>query len=437
MFEHPGRVRWPLLAGGLFALALAIALETLPWVMLAGSVIGPWILLTGARAARAGAVFALSLFTVSAILLACDRPPQALFTQDLLAYSIAYVWLAGGIALALIAAACVAHMPKVTLRTGLGAAAALCIGGVYLHFYPDLLKGPYGAMDQKLAALFFANLEEALPITQRYNLYNILLCSATGLIASGSALFFWRQESGGKKWGWFLVALLIASSLGFALFYQIRVLVYTLAFVPLALTEFARRCWLWLGTHSKGREQFWGEIGLVLLIGPLFAILLPAVQDGRSFGGGVLLFPAQGFDDTCSLKDAEDVLRQLPPARIMNVIDSGPDILFNTPHTAMSAPYHTNVRGNLDALDFFTATDPARAYEIARRDRIDLVLLCRQVPDMYLAGPGPHYVQFPNGEIRIKDDASLAGQLAQYKAPDWLQQIPLPPSSNFVLFAVK
>ena len=121
----------------------------------------------------------------------------------------------------------------------------------------------------------------------------------------------------------------------------------------------------------------------------------------------------------------------------MNMTGQGSELLFSTPHEVMAAPYHTNLRGNMDSIDFFSTTDAAQAEKIARRDQIDLVVLCRNIPDMYLQGKGPHYVSFPDGGVRMVEDASLAGQLNLHKAPAWLTEIPINTPTNYLLFEVK
>jgi hypothetical protein len=423
-------------------LATAIALEVLPWMTLTSAIIGLWAVATGARAARPAAAFGLVLFLFSAVFLMLDKPPAEIFQPDLLSYSIAYVVLMGGIALALLTAAGVSRFSNSRLRLVLAGSVAVALGMLYLWRFPDLLSGPYGAMDKKLASLFFSNLEEAQPVTAHYGAYKSLLVLAPPLLGLFVSLSFLRRAEGDKKWGWLLIASLLGAAIALAAFYQIRVIIYASLFAAIPLVAFIQCGWGWVAAHCEGRKRFWAEIGLVLLVGPLTAIFLPALQDGRSFNTGMLLFPAQTFDDSCEMREVARALSapsyaERAPLRIINMIDQGPELMFRTPHAVLSAPYHTNVRGNLDALDFFATTDAARAEQIARRDGIKLVVMCRNVPDMYLQGPAPHYVALPDGEVKMRPDASLAGQLAFHQIPDWLIEIPLPQPSNDLLFEVK
>lgn len=442
IFARPEQIRWAVFAGITLALSLAIALEVLPWVALISTVIGLWATFSGTKVARSTAAFGVSLFVSSAALLALDKPLAEFFQPDLLSYSIAYVALTGGIALALLVASGAVCIQNIKLRCILTASIAAALGALYLWRFPDLLGGPYGAMDKKLAALFFANLEEAEPLIKRYGVFKSLSMLAPSLLGFVASLSFLRRAQGDKKWGWLLIASLLGPAFALTVFYQIRVLIYASLFAIIPLAAFVEQGWAWVGTHCEGRKRFWAEIGLVLLIGPLTTIFLPALQDGRSFNTGVMLFPAQSFDDSCEMRGMEQLLSAAPyaeraPLRIINMIDQGPELLFRTPHAVLSAPYHTNVRGNLDALDFFSTTDMDHAEQIAKRDGINLVVMCRNIPDAYLDGPKPHYVIYPDGGIKMRPNASLAGQLAFHQIPLWLTEIPVPAAPNYLVFEVK
>jgi len=442
MFACPDQMRWSIGAGALFALATAIALEVLPWMALTSGIVGLWTTLKGTKAARSALLFGITLFLVSACLLALERPLDQIFQADLLSYSIAYVGLTGGIALALLAAACIALTFNLKLRCVLAGSISLVLGAIYLWHFPLLLSGPYGAMDKRLADLFFFNLEEAQPLIERYTFYKGLLLMATPLLALGVCPTLFTKARDEKKWGWLLIGSLLSASIMLALYYQIRVLIYALLFSIIPLLAYIELGWDWLSAHRSGRGRFWAEIALILTIGPLSAILLPALQDGRSFNTGIILFPAQTFDDSCQMMGLDKLLNApsytaRAPLRILSVMDQGPELLFRTPHTILSAPYHTNVRGNLDVLDFFSTADPTQAQQIARRDGINLVVLCRNIPDMYLQGSGPHYALLPDGEVKMLPNASFAAQLAFHHVPNWLTELQVPTPADYLAFEVK
>lgn len=123
-----------------------------------------------------------------------------------------------------------------------------------------------------------------------------------------------------------------------------------------------------INARWRGRRLL-AEIGLLLLAGPLSTVLLPALVDGRAFNTGVLLFPVQYGDGRCDTFALENILNSRHyygdrPRLIMNMMDQGPEILFRTRHMALGGGYHMNVRGNLDSVHFFNATDPNEAEKV-------------------------------------------------------------------------
>jgi len=174
----------------------------------------------------------------------------------------------------------------------------------------------------------------------------------------------------------------------------------------------------------------------------LTIILLPSIGDGRAFNTGFLMFPTQVFNNSCDIGSIDKIL-VAPPykdrrLRIMNMIDQGTEILFKTPHEVMSAPYHTNVRGNMESYEFFATSDPAKAEKIARRNKIDLVVMCKNIPTMYLRDEKPKYTPDPkNTQLSPQSDENLALQLVRWSPPYWLRKIDVPKNAGYLIFEVK
>src|ERR1700722_4007625 len=98
MMQNPEQSRWGFYAGLLMALALTIALEVLPWMLLISGWLGLWAMAKGGPAARNGLAYGLALYLGSLIALALTRPPEGFLIFDVLSYSIVYVILTGSIA---------------------------------------------------------------------------------------------------------------------------------------------------------------------------------------------------------------------------------------------------------------------------------------------------------------------------------------------------
>ncbi|MFA4993869.1 MAG: hypothetical protein WC521_00995 [Bdellovibrionales bacterium] len=440
IFERPDQIRWAVAASGVFALSTAIGLEVLPWMTLTSAVIGVWTAINGRKAARSALAYGAGLFVFGAVFLALDRSASVIFKPDLLSYSIVYVALMGGIALSLFGAAGAALIKNVKIRILVCGVFAAILGVLYLHQFPALLAGPYGAMDEKLAALLLSTHEEALPLMTRLNPFRAIVCVLLPILGFAYSICRAREEKAANRWKWILIAVLLGASISLGIFYQIRMMIYAELFSIIPLAAFAQRRWAWIGAHYAGRRRFWAEIWLVLLIGPLTTVFLFALQDGRSFNVGVLMFPAQTVGNINNMRGVEKALNAPPYAgrrlRIMNMVGDGAELLFTTPHEVMAAPYHTNVRGNLESINFFSAIDEVQAEKIARRNNINLVLLSRFIPEMYLKAGVPDYVTPSDKKTGKFFYESFMGQLVSHEVPNWLKEIPLPKSANYQLFEV-
>ncbi|MFA5040627.1 MAG: hypothetical protein WC464_03220, partial [Bdellovibrionales bacterium] len=280
-------------------------------------------------------------------------------------------------------------------------------------------------------------LEEAVPMIERVGVIKALLYAVTIVIGVATSLFMAHKANDHKRWNWLLLALFLTTSVVLAFFYQIRLMIYAQLFSIIPLVAVASLGWPLIAKKYEGRRRFWAEIGLILLLGPLTVVFLPALMDSRSFNVGVLLFSAQSVDNSCDIRRISGVLKAPPygdkKLRIMNMIGEGAGLIYYTPHEVMSAPYHTNVRGNMDSLDFFSTTVPSEARQIATRDGIDLVVLCHYVPTMYLRNQKPQ----TEHTLSPQSDETFAVQLIRRQTPFWLTRVPLKGIPNFSLFEVK
>lgn len=119
---------------------------------------------------------------------------------------------------------------------------------------------------------------------------------------------------------------------------------------------------------------------------------------------------------SCAVTDIAPLLNALPPSRIFTLINYGPEILYRTPHSVVSGPYHRNTDGLADNSFFLTGPAP-RAEEVVRRRGIDYVLLCN--------------------ESKPLTEAPFATELLAGKIPSWLEKQELPESSRWQLFKVR
>jgi hypothetical protein len=113
---------------------------------------------------------------------------------------------------------------------------------------------------------------------------------------------------------------------------------------------------------------------------------------------------------------------QQPRGLVLTFVDLGPRLVTLTHHDAITGPYHRNVQAILDVQRAFRF-DAANAREIVDRRRVDYVLICPNMSESTI-----YRADTPNG---------FYAQLADNKAPDWLEPVALPQDSPFRMWRVR
>lgn len=441
--REPERWHWPILGGYTAALSLVIGLEALPFVAVLTAAIGLWATFRGGRAALAAFCFALTLFIACYGFLLPTRAPDHLFEEDYLSYSIIYVALTGGMALCFTALVALTRLPC-ALRVVIMGLLAGVIGGGFLYHFPMLKAGPYGGMDPALAKIMFDSISEALPVIRSdsswIDMALALVWPAMAIAATAWFLAVRRTE----RWIWALQLLVLGAMALLAAFYQCRFLPYAQVLSVIPLTMALREAWLALPRRFAGCSLCAARLGVLLLAAPLPMVFLPALNDGRPFNTGILAFPNQTLGSSgCDVQTLAKILT-LPhyygdrPRVIMNTLNEGAELLFRTPHAVLAAPFHTNVSGNLDAFQFFRTENVDEARTLATKRGAELVVLCKNVSEMYVPDTDKGVVQIDeNGRVRPDGHRSFAQKLADGEVPDWLKPVHMPLLGSMLLFEVR
>lgn len=449
--EHPEAHKWAVCAGLLLALALTVALEVLPWVLLISGWFGLVALVRGGQASRQGIAYGVALHFGSLIGLLATRAPQNLGALDALSYSLTYALLTSGIAFTLIAIALATafRLPKI-LVWAIGSATALAIGVTFLRSFPELATGPYGGMDPALSQIILGAINEAQPLKSPQTSWldvsrNV---AGVGIALATVAFMLWRGEKGNAtaRWRWALIGLVLCAAFWLCVFYQKRFMAMAGLAATMPLLTLLHRGWgkfapADVSDPRRARSRVLCELGLLLLVGPFPSVIYPALFDGRRFNTDMLLFPAMRsvYASRCPMHRLENALRDPlilggEPKLIMNTLSDGPELLFRTQHKVMSAPYHMNVQGNIDATRFFSTPYPDEARGIAMRRNVDLVVLCRAFPEMYMRvsmAKGPAF-EGNNVDVAPHFITLLAGG----KHPKWLKPVMVQGMSNYVIYKV-
>jgi len=445
---NPAERRWAIGAGAALALSVALALETLPWLLVISIAFGVWAVLQGGEArARSGLYFGVTLALVGAFLLMTYRSPGDVLTPDLVSYSCVYVLLLSGIALCFGAVWRVRRWENVWARIGVVSLVALLSGGGFLAVFPQLLGGPYGAVDPAFVKVFLSDIIQAIPFGQIDVVIFILYFLPWPLLSFGTCLWQMVYSINSRRWLWGFFALLQMTGFLLAVAYQFRYADYAQLFGIIPLTVLL---------HSGLRDDRVRENGrriggpkdlafivprviLVALL-PLLSIGLYVMVHGAT-ATDLALFQMRAFAHPCDVGAAADILNrppynQGPPKLIMNGINEGTDLLLRTPDAILSAPYHTNIRGNLDALAFFRATDAQTAESIARRRGAAFVLSCRDIETTYLPDEGVS-ASSQSSYPPVPPSPPFAVQLTGSEIPAWL--IPIQPGrlGHILLFQIR
>jgi len=419
----------------ILGVGMMIALECLPWVLLIAAFLGVWTMMRGGQAARSGALFALTYLITSAVTLAFTRPPTEWFDTDILTYSLAYVYLAAGIALPFIGVATASHAKQV-VRWVVGLVLAVLSGGLFLHRFPDMITGPYGGIDPQLYAILLDAVDEAKPITHMDNGWTrIISYMLMSLLALPLSFIFFKHAQKAERWKWALISCFLAAAIGLTIFYQYRFLGMACAMAIIPLTAFVSKGWAWIGKNLTDRKKVFAEIGLLLLIGPLPAIMIPALFDSRSFNTGFFLFPVDAGHTPCDMAKLEHILRDPnglgdKPHLILNMEGNGPELLFRTDDEILSAPFHMDIQGNLDATRFFSTIYESEAQNIAERRKADLVVACHFVPDFYMS----EYNANKNGDNNAP--LPMIARMMRGTQPAWLERVSGPGLDNFLIYRI-
>jgi len=395
--------RWAASCGLASALGLAVGLEALPFLGLAGAALAlAWAF--GRSPGRALAAYGAALGLGALTLHGLQTPPDRWLTPacDALAINLAAGLGAAGAGLAL-AAALGARAGRLVRLALLGAVAGAA-AAVYLDLEPLCLHGPMAAIDPVLKAAWLDRIREMAP-------WLTLLAQdpgqAIGMAApalAGLAGWAWLgrrpQMRADPAWRLLGAVLLTAMALGLEASRYLQYALWVAA--PLAAAGAAD-----VAAVAVGGLMVPAVLGLVALT------TLPGAAAARLARGSVGGAPAAraALDLACTDHRALQPLARLSPGLVLSEIDEGPYILADTRHSVLQAPYHR--------MGFGIAA--ARAALGAAPDKTQARL--RALGVTYVVDCPAHAGQADRGQA---GPASLQAALDAGRAPVWLEPLSRP-----------
>lgn len=384
------------MVGGLLAaLSLAVGLEMILFIALAGIIHVVAFVLGQEGAAKRLMGFATALAFASPVLMAGQLSPDLwtvpvcdALSPPLLAITTAALLSSGVI----VVAGRWLHSPLA--RAGVTLACGTAIALVLYPVIQPCLSGPYTALSDEIQRTVLARIEEIRPagffllndggraIALLIPFYLVTLLFAASVVAQ-------------RGRGTVLLAFL---AIGAALsFWQIRMLNMGIPLVALAFG--AGTSW----ALNQGRAGL-KAAGVTVLVGVLLSRALAVGFVTATWQGPGPVKGQTAQSDQCSSIDKLAALNTVPAGIIFNPINLGPLILLSSHHSITSAPYHRSADAFANGLLPFSGEE-AELREAVENTRADFVLLCK-------------------GDITGTPE-SIGSQLANGAVRSWLADVPL------------
>jgi hypothetical protein len=389
---------WPAAgAAALAALSLAINIENLTYVVVEIAAFALVYVAQGERFSKPLLGFGLSLAISSlAVFLATIGPPRY-FVGACDAFSTAHLTaIFIGVAALCVLATLSGRLTDLRARlVGCVIAVALVLGAMAFA-YPGCLQDPQAGVDPLLRKLWLEHVEEARPvlaIVAAHPAKFLTLVMATALGFAGALAAAWR-EKGDARVVWLVVCGFIGIGLATSL-WQVRALASASAVAIFGGAWVVARAIDW----ADRRPGAFAKLAPVALGLPFCSVFWAAVTPAEAQSDAV------AGRSICRTPAAIGALGALPTSVLMAPIDMGSDILADTRHSVLAAPYHRNNHGNRELVDAMMAA-PDAARKIVVDSGASYVVFCPAMPELEI-----YAAASPNG---------LAASLLAGKSPEWL-----------------
>jgi len=410
------RRRWAApLAGVLTALALAVGLECLPYLVVCGAAFAVRYVLdrAGAEALRAYAA-ALALATLAAFLASVGPDHWTRSVCDCLGVNLALPVVLASLALTLAPSSAVAA--RLWTRCGLIAAAGALALALYVALEPRCLGGPFALVDPAVRAIWLAQVHEMQP----------LLAFARDMPVKAAAIMAFPVAA--LVCGLALARDAIqARDFGFV----VAAAAFLVAFATTVGVIKAYNYPMWLGMPlvAAAAMNVCARLRMETMAARLVAAALAtpivlsagAIGIAEAAGRHAAAEGRSAAQSACSRTESYAPLARLPAGLVVAEVDFGPYLLALTSHSVLAAPYHRLSAGVLAAHGTF-AEPPEAARRIVDRVHASYVVMCGSRP--------------PTGLAPAERDASLWGRLQAGAVPDWLEKLPQPQEQAFTVFRV-
>jgi hypothetical protein len=410
------------IAGIASAFALAIGVETTPYIAVAAVVVAGLWAYGGEIYRRAAIGFGLTFAGSTGALFIATTPAHLLtaVTCDSLSFGFFALTAVGGSLFAVIAL--VASGFGRELRFASLAVAGAAMAGLAVLIMPECLRSPYAILDPLLITMWLGNVTEAQSILSELATSPETVGGfyAVGIIALAvSAFRIVRRE---KLVTYSVLFVLIGTCWAVSAF-QVRGMIFAnfLAFIPLsALIADLRALYL---TRQKDSRAALAFITTALASLPSVWMIagVTALDAGQAVAGIHKPVDNSATEKACITADSVRPLNKFARGRILSTANPGSLLLRFTPHSVLTANYHRNQRGMLEALHISMAT-PDAAKSMLKADGITLVVFCKDDPQI--------------GLIEARSADGFFAELNAGKVPDYLEPVKSSDPGRLKIFRV-
>ncbi|HVM38596.1 MAG TPA: AcrB/AcrD/AcrF family protein [Sphingomicrobium sp.] len=411
----PRRARGGATLGIASALSLAIGLELLIYLAIAGTaVVLFWLVDRDERHRLSAYAATLAGGTALGFLVFASHA-----NRQPVCDALSPVWLSnallGGAFLFVMAMLSPADWKR---RLLIAAAAAAAIAAFHALAWPHCLSRLEG-VSPEVEDLWLSNVREARPV-YRHGAQSAALISALPLTgAIGWILLILRNRSEAGLLRRTLAAALIAWVAGLLLLWQTRT---GPGAQMLSVTGAVALVWILLPALLASRlvvVRVLGTVAVVVIgLGAAVPLLIDRVAPAKSTPRDRAIGKA---NRQCNSLPAYRPIAQLPKGMVFTFVDYGPRLITLTHHRGVTGPYHRNGEQIADVMNAFRGS-PEQARRLLAKYGADYLLIC----------PNSSTTTIFMAEARN----GFYAQLNKGQVPDWLQPVPLPADSPFRMWRV-
>jgi hypothetical protein len=398
-------------------LSLVIGLEMLPYLAVAGGILGLRWVVDGSEAMRLR-VYAVMLAGGTAIgyLIFASYANQEPRCDALSPVWLSVMLAAGGFALLLTMLTTNNWM----VRLGVGAVAGALLAAGYVYFWPQCTNQLEG-FSPELKKLWFDNVREVKPLFVQ-NRETIATVGFSALFGILGAVFGLMRARGTERFYPWLSVLILSTVAGGLLLWQSRAGPAAQALSVPGLAAFGWALIPQLRERFRDRVLFrvFATVGAFALISGLGLQLTLSLWPSSE--KQPLVKSSNKANAQCSTIPSHRAIAALPKATIFTFADLSPRLIVLTHHSAIAGPYHRNEAALLDIHRTFRGP-PQAAEAVVRRHGATLVMICANSSESTLFSHDG-----PNG---------FYAQLAAGKTPPWLEPVTLPKDNPFKVWRVK